>query len=267
MQSLKKIICSLLCLLCLPLSACAPTEEIVAENDVYRILIKDGEFYMEMKNTDNPDSDGEAEAPPVIVFESLAEMKNDILTGQFTELEWREIERFRGGKIVNLDTLLKPIYPNSLNGYSVQWYGEIYSFRLKGPGAYQYSFYPMTEEDFNEAFNLRHERYLENAERVEIDPQTNGKIYINEMFNGDIWKNHLYTKEIDGRIFYIDELYVLDIDYMETFKEVPSNLYIYAPDSAGHYYGLHISTLDEIPSDEWLANFGFAPYVEDTSSP
>ena len=264
----KKVFCLVICLTCILLTACTSAENVVVENDKYKILIEHGQYYLELKETKS-DYDGfgvVCEAPPVVKFKSVAEMKSDIISGEFTIEEWREIKRFGSGKMVNLDTLFTPIYPDSLADYTVWWEGSGYGFDLADDHTeMECKFFMRSKEHYDSSIRACEKYYQSVCDREETDLETNARIYtvLPVTEDGTITKFRVYSKKIEGRMFFVEETHFLDSNCSEDFEEVPSSIKIHASDSEGHYYSLYIYDPADFLSDEWLARFGFVPYVED----
>lgn len=278
MLHLKKVCCLLLCLVCLALTACNSTDVLV-ENEKYKLYTKDGTFYMSIKEVDVEETPEDLfinRAFRSVSFASVAEMKSDILTGNFTEEEWREISWWvkepMEFEIMDLNALLEPVYPDSSIVYpseikcKVAWSRFArYSFSIyEVYGNLTCSLSPSTRET-NETWADRYlnwkdylvEEYSSveaDDVRVEQEAERNATVYYREEY-----KDCIYTIEKDGRLFYVHEEYrLISGTTPGVFKDTPTTTTVYG-EYNGQYYKLKVNSRER-PSIELLTSFGLVPY-------
>ena len=285
MLYLKKVCCLLLCLACVTLAACTPAVNIgannansrpdgtVTENDIYKIYIEDGQWYMDVKEEMEPEKGGFFDGPPpVVVFTSLAEMKSDLLTGQFTDEEWEEIKELGSGELVNLDTLLTSVYPNTLDSYTIEWDRRGYAFRLvDADSETECQLFEVTTDTATDKTVTYHNwlehlvsvySYLERETvRVETEAERNATSYYWTVWDGEEVKDCVYTIEQNDRTFYVHERYSLSGSAIPS-ADVPQSITMYCI-SDNQCYKLVVRRLAERPSVEWLTAFDLVPYVEE----
>jgi len=279
MVKFKKVCCLLLCVVCVALAACSPSEQTVVENDRYKIYTKDGAYYFLFKDSDKSSAgqtDGAVKIPSV-TFKTLAEMKNDILTCSFTESEWGEINRFAEWhpefEICNLNALHAPIYPAPLDGYTVEWFFAFHRFLITDTDSQvlchleerPQEIIEMWAERLNNWTDYRvSQGYVDTHEdiRVEVETERNATSYYWPGGTCDEIKDCIYTIEKDNQVFYIREQYYLYSNNREPSAEIPRAIFLYC-EGGNQSYCLSIYNPTERPSVEWLTSFGVVPYVEE----
>lgn len=260
------------------LSACAPNP--------YQVINEDGQYYIVInqkesapKNTNKTVYEGSEQ--PYIVFESVDEMKNDILSGNYSEEEWGALIRlskfsYFDGKIpiCNLDTLCEPVFPTMYDSYTIRWTGVDYSFKLLDAD----------EKDVRVVVVLSKDEYDKKVERwrnwqdyidtgiydeeidLQIDSEQNAALYSYTYWyfntNGygnalhEAQKDYIYLFEANGNVYYVFEHYAEN-----TSANVPEYVQIYGK-SNDMYFWIAIFDPLERPSREWISSFGLVPYQE-----
>ena len=276
MLYLKKAFCLLLCLACVTLAACTPAgtnsaNRTVTENDIYKIYVEDGQWYMDVKEEKIHTGVGYDPLRNMIIFKSPAEMKSDLLTGQFTEIERNQIKNMGSGKMVDLDTLFSLVYPEDLKGYEVAWYGGWYEFNIKNKASQVICrVVPLSQEEaasrqkryenWIEAYLVGKFSYDYEDIRVETEPERNATIYYyTTRFMGYEVKDCIYKIEDGDRIIVVFESYYLNGNGDASLPTHFECCYIdddqcFFLTSPGGY---------EMPSVEWLTAFDLVPYVEE----
>lgn len=113
----------------------------ILETEFYTLVNQNGNYHLQFHNENqvfvNPEEYNKdlliACGTDVVYFHSIDEMRSDILGGNFTDRELQAISDWYGDgsgriSIVNLSCLYEPTFPETLNGYIVQWDGDSYGF-------------------------------------------------------------------------------------------------------------------------------------------
>ena len=267
-------------------SLCGCAEE--AKPMPYEIVEEDGGYYLVLKGA----YDQEQILNGHVEFESLAEMKNDLETGKFTEEELCWIDRNYPtddkGRVLmpDLSALIEVSYPSEFKDQTISWRGKYYSFMLREK---ENSFvgmcadvdFPSQEEWEEKVDSFKH--YYDNPdehtgiylEKIAEELERNAKVYYTYGYAADeekvtriYHKDVRYTLTLDSKVLYVREFYYRD-HYLGTDPDIPYVVSIRG-EQQGTYFTVSIRDMDERPSVEWLSEFGVKNYVhtaEDTSEP
>lgn len=164
----------------------------------------------------NSQSSGMVAAPHVI-FTSVAEMKNDIQTGNFTEEEAKNVAGFAKDtsgniKVCSVDSLWEPRLPS---GYTaplekIVWSGETYAFYLRGDGGFDAELVQYSQEafDYHLSVNFTNVRYLNEYVKKESRQITSDVTATAYYFDfGDPAMDLMYSFTNDGITYYVQERY------------------------------------------------------------
>lgn len=277
---MRKLLISLICLtLALSvslLSGCSKEKDTVSKP--YEIVVENGNYYLVWNGEPPQIPDKYYYNPlisggylPSISFRSVAEVKNDFETGNFTDEELGILAYYcsdESGKslICNLSKLYEPILPASFDSLSIGWWGGTH---------FRYTFYADENEQrgIMEIYTSAEgrQRYDEQvdlaanfAERTDFDvysettdSERNGKVCFYTSAGVYEWKKVYYELENDGKILHIEETYAL-----EESSTVPCSIAIYGSDN-GIYFAFFLSSFQERPSVDWLCKFGIKLYARD----
>ena len=257
-------ICVIVMLLCF--TACSDTSM------PYQLVKNDDGYYMVFKNTaqENSSSNGSLVAAPKIEFHSLAELRQDIKTGNFTEKELAVIQTFKKDKegnitVCSIDKLYEPTLPEAYPLSHISWMGgKYYTFEYKGISSSYLNFFQFfSKERFDEEREdiQRVATCMPNDVpyvKVEGVHDRNAEVYTRTLKDGEVQTIIIYSIQSEGKTLYIEEAY--------STKEVPEEGVPWCIYLIGEQYGQcfsgYISHLDERPSVEWLSKFGIREYVE-----
>jgi len=286
MMQFKKVCCLWLCVVCVTLAACAPADmlstsgtdaeqdRVVTEDERYKIYVEDGQYYLEFKISEDERSVYLNAIDPQfrdVEFDSLAEMKNDIMTGQFSPRERDHIMTFDPGLIVNPNALLSPVYPENLGDYKVLWNGDWYGFVIEGTdgqGEVNFNLYPHESaarsaelyENWLESYLVEREGYSYEEIRVETESERNATVYYYTTKRNNLeHKDCIYRIDDGDREIYVREKYrkepgdtTFGLEYLDCY---------YMSDN--QCMTMWTYSITERPSVEWLTSFDLVPYVEE----
>ena len=229
---------------------------------------ENGEYYLLMGSNESTDPDDNCFYPvyPVVMFDSVEEMKNDIESLNFTEEELEAIETFDRddeGRIMicDLDQLYQPVFPSDLPEYRVVWKGVNYGFLfgyVNDPNRIEFE---LTSQEYyeREVGNLLDEdNYAEMTPQIEEDRDATVYYYTATVYQDGVHtdverKQVLYTYNKDGNTFYVYEYY--DV----ASNPAPKYIDVYGA-VADKFVHLHVSNLTVRPSIEWLSSFGLEEF-------
>lgn len=238
----------------------------------YRLIERDGKLYIYFENTDTDGSQNGASVSVeslALPFGSFAEMRSDILNGDFSEDELLHIKgnirtcyRKEGElPVCNLDALYQLEFPEGLPEPTIMWTGPDYWQDIESDYAFVTAYH-------SSGYNISREKeyvmidYLLNNENIVVtdvqeEADRNAKVCYYENRRGEN-KSVFYEIEKNNKTYYVCEnFYLWDDDYVEG---VPRTIRIYFEegDYAGYIYVTH---LVERPSVEWLTSFDFYEYT------
>ena len=205
-----------------------------------------------------------------LYFDSLAQMKEKFLTGDFSEKELLIISRWldKNGEmeLPDLDKLYEPVLPEGVTCAEVYWAGDYYSFHLASDqlDPEHTNWLSLVEkEDFEGAEeSLRDSLRFYDVQETPMEDR-NGTCYAYEIHSTrnqqlQIRKKQvlIYTLETDGKTMIVKEEYdVTDtekhLEYVRFYGE-ENGIYF-----SGTLYGRQLN-----PVDQWLMSVGFRPYTE-----
>ena len=268
----KKLLSVFLCAVLLLLTACSTHGEKYAENELYTIYAKDGQYSLVMKQT--PGLSGFEDGSVVRTdpkFSSLAEMREAILTGSFSDMELFAIQRFSkndAGNIIicDINNLYEPVLPKNITIGEVVWHGDSYGFLFDTSRS---TVFPSdTSQDSNygrycsmkyvseESFNRSLKNFTEftQNDNIEIlsqqkDDITGGTIYTYRTYLGYTFQDILYTISDENKTIYVHE------------KRDSDSVTIWGIES-GIYFIVNIAPKGRLDPN-WAFSFGLVPYVED----
>lgn len=233
----------------------------------YLLIKKSGKYYISLDERYH-ESVSCCDIAPVIFFDSVAEMKNRILFGDFTEEELKEIGRFymEDGliPITDISKLYEPLYPDDFNGYTVSWTGSnyYYTFYNTDHTRWEYltisssSYYPEHIEKLMDYKN-QYTEFLSSEcilEKVVSEADRNATAFYFKRPGHIEFKVVIYQFKNRGTTFTIYEKYELDKS-----DSVPRFVKVYG-DYQGMYFYFSMYDLEERPSVEWLSQFGIKKF-------
>ena len=228
-------------------------------------LIQDGEnYYIHLSQTDNNTFNSSGlEVAPSITFHSIEEMKSDILTGNFTEDELKEISRFdrnSSGNIVicNISKLYEPILPNDINEYTISWSGNSYRFNPKSASMAIYH-RAISKEKYDTEVARISDYIINHADHIvsETTSESSRSVTCIEHIRNDRTIQKTFTTLIaDNKTVHIEEFY-----HLETSESTPEYIHVYGLNN-GQYFSVYLARMSTRPSVEWLSQFGIREYVE-----
>ncbi len=245
-------------------------------NDTYDIKKNGDELYLNFhkdyggaSGNTSGGSQGVIPAPDLTVaFESIAQMKACIETGNFTSIQLARMQYFpraSNGKVAvcDPDNLYDFKAPEGLLLKQVVWTGVYYSFSFTPDySAMKYGGYGsiglISQERYEEIAQKADLKSGENANikilSESVDPQTNGTVICYENRNG-VFKQILYT-HTDG-----ENKITIEETYRESDGFEDPSIRVWGNCGEQHFSG-SISALRERPSYEWITSFVLTPYVE-----
>lgn len=255
---------SLITLFC----GCSPKE--------YQLVKKHGNYYIklnkEFETSSSNDNSYIQEAAPLVGFDSIEEMVNDITNGDFTEDELRDISRFKtddAGNILvcDLDSLYVPQFPNTYNHFAIAWSGSSYSFSIQNADGSKHCPFMLWDEAGWQAEFDKTQSWNTGVLRLEVtstqtDTERDGTIYYfpYASFSSDGTieytprKSCVYSFERNGNVYHIIEYYKTDAT-----DAIPSNISIFGISQSQHFF-VFISDPEERPTMDWIAQFGLQEY-------
>ena len=253
-----KTTCGLLFVLCLVfvLMGCR------SESTEYALIHENGHYYVDMNLGPKPKYNAYITAiGGTLRFDSLDEMVRDFQTGNFSEEEFKELEKFYRGddgriEIPNLSNLAEPIAPASLGAYRIHVSGDSWSFNYKPANAKNAHVYISDAVYHNKLVEefLHYEAKLSERNQVAVTqvPERNARVYT-WVANGKTCKRILYSISANETVYYVNELYA------DAEGETIVNVYLWF-EYQGEYLYVTINEPTERPSVEWLTSFGVKPY-------
>ena len=261
----KKLLSVFLCAVLLLLTACSTHGEKYAENELYTIYAKDGEYTLVLKDSvkSQIDAISEAQILEYPVFKSLSDMKRAILAGDISTYELYSLQSGAakdGGSIpiCDVNNLYAPTLPHNISVKDIAWYGEMYLFRLDASAApvdscsISYWTEDRFEKDvkgFTEFTANKNIEILSSA----IDSATGGTIYEYQTRMGT-FTDVLYTLTEGSKVIHVNEMYCNG--------GCPKIVKIWGIDNGVHFNVVIIEPKSR-PTADWLLSFGLVPYVED----
>jgi len=200
-----------------------------------------------------------------IRFDSVAEMKNDILTGNFTDNEWTIIHEstprwipenlFTGIqlKVFNLTNLYEPVCPSTFTVGSIYWnVGSEYSFSLESQSESYFGsqFFVIPQSSYTKTVNKLMDSIQEypNVSIVKIpDYDVAEYHFVDEHKN----KQVIYQFENNGATYTVCETY-----YTKQISGYRSRFLIYGETQGQCFYVSFLEKDQQRPSIAFLSQFG-----------
>lgn len=264
---MKKRIAILL-LLCLLFSLCSCTKklpgEVIARNEHYAVVKREEGYVLRFHTPTirEPLSEGVSISYNVnFYFDSVKEMKQRILTGDFSENDIARIRNMNcnpdGDTVLfDLDHIYQPILPEGMT-YTVRWYGNGYDYDFDGGGIS-----PLTQERFDSAL----EEWKNAVARVNAKetPLTDrdGFLYEwdTESSSGSSYSYRwlLYKLTDNTKTLVVKEDYEMRYSgTKDNIEKTTADVSFYAEDNGIYYYG-YLKEMQE-PLAQRLLSFGMEP--------
>lgn len=212
-------------------------------------------------------------------FDSVSEMKNDILSGNFTEAEFERIGRMKNGSdkimLPNLSCLYEPTFPSSFTGYLVKWCEDTYSFALISDDEVPDDIATSSMADIYK--NIESKVYIDMCQETEYfstldqDFNTEGYDIIYNSERGITEYHHtapneylsnnckiiIYKFSKGGKTMHLREFYT------DENNDTPYSITFCGVDNGVFFSGLikHKKYLIDRPTIEWLSELGIRKYT------
>jgi len=256
------------------ISHAAYMKDVVLYNKQFRIEEKNGEYILHFNGeppevpTFAPGISVSQDAPHVD-FSSMAEMKQDIQSGNFTENELVHIQRFyqkdsKGNVLVcNLNKLYEPISPSSWNMEitNIWWSGLYYSFLLEDHSknaratVQLYGNREAYEQSKNRQLDLS--SLADNPTAIQVQEEDRNATVYKWSNQGVDFKVKTYTIE-DGNTLHVYESYSGNI----ATGNFPLELVSLYGEYQGVFFCVTLTKLKFRPTMDELKAFGIREYVE-----
>ena len=266
---MKKAIIILICVFLLSTLLCGCSfntkETIQYDTPLYSITAKDGLYNLTPKN---PLSDIDASMRwPLPQFQSVAEMRQGIISGSFTEnelyaLSLRSPSAAGGIEICDVNNLYHCTAPADLNLKCITWCGKYYDFAFSGEtvwgGVNCYN-----KEDYTEKYDREYQFFFTNPYITLLKQEENNErsatIYYGNTDVAEL-KFICYEIRVGNKKMFVQEIYRLkhNNDKVEVSSEVPQRVEFWGEENGGYFYG-NFFDFTERPSVEWLSEFGITP--------
>lgn len=248
-------------------AGCSSCED--SSESIYDLVLENGQYYIVPREPLPPypqihDAfvDGTSYG---VNFDSIAQMKQAIETGNFDENELRNISRFEtveDGKIpiCDLSDLYAPLVPESFVTDYVFWEGTSYTCWFDETDDVAICQFELISA---EQFEEERER-LENLEKnskatllsVSEEPERNAKVFTYSGLLERKTVDVVYTIKRESKTLLIREHYS---GPSEEVSDTPESIVIYGVHN-GDYFMAVVSRPKERPSVEWLSAFGVTGY-------
>ena len=264
------------------LSGCSATpplaQQLPKENPVempYDIITENGESYIVLRDSTEAEIIENAtvcELAPIICFDSISEMLQDIKTGNFTEEELYQLKRFKTDDtgrtmICDLSKLWDGCTPDDFDSQRIEWGGSGYSITYYDSESELHATFDctFTKESLDNAI-LEEKAWVNRDGHTMVstsqDTERNATIYIYEYYN------HMYKVKKQNKEIH----YTITGDNMELFvrecyndSDVPRSIDVFG-EKNGYYFCVMLYHLQERPSVEWLSQFGVQDFVETSTT-
>ena len=265
MLTRKHLICFLLCLFCLTTSGCAAKEQLISKTSDYDLVKQNDRYYIKLHDVESASSLMGSIVVEDPEFDSLSEMKQKIMTGNFTEREQQALSlmgiKYEGTiPICDLTNLCEPIFPKGIQYSKVIWFGETYSFVMDSASQVSGCLRVISQETYDRYLQEDFINFLEN-DNITLDSMTEDTVRGGTIYNYHTsittLKAHMFTFTQDDKTIHVFE------DYNSPYDTRPWSVTILGADGK-NYYEVLIFDVTELPTTEWYLTFGLTPYVEDT---
>lgn len=239
----------------------------------YEIVVDDGEYYLIMDSTikdANKEIGTGLTVSPSISFDSIDEMKNDIITGNFTEQELEQLAQFDTDdtgriRLFDLNELYAPICPFKIDSYRVTWDGNSYCFCVDDPNTELHLCHSICSKSYFDEYVNDYSNFLTEHPAIDLvsqstEPDRNAMVYV---YGDNIelqFKFVYYPLTVDNQTLHIGEYYSL----VES-ADIPDYVNILGT-NGDVYFNIQLYHLQERPSIEWLSELGAQEYIETSTS-
>lgn len=265
------IICFMLVLtLFMSMSACSIGESKQSNQADYKIIQKNGEYFILFDDLSTYQEDAQLVQVATISFDSMKEFKDSVTKGQLTEGQKKimanSFQRDSAGAIMVCDfnNLYVPTLPEDGSVNGVVWSGQAYSFGLGFDNKIYGWIKPQTEAQYDERYQNDYIDFFENDKITVTKTETleDGKVATYYSTSAGQLMNIRYTLKTDNQTIVVDKRFCLQMDSpVPTSATVPLRVELYCTSEEGFYY-VYLSGFAEDPTDEWLASFGLQKYVD-----
>ena len=239
----------------------------------YRILEDDGQYYLILGNRSESNANAGSEIQvdalgPVytVHFDSIAEMKSDIESGNFTERELEIISNFDKNEqgriqICDISKLYEPVFPYPFDSYTVYWSGDYYDFTSSISNSEMYAnFNPCSQDYINK--KIDYFTHLENNEGLTVHSKVvddiNNVITYDYTVNDSGLQVHIACHRV---ISNNKELFVVFTNRTNDAVIIPPSIRIYGKENDQCFY-VFIYDPSYVFSIDELSQFGIREYVE-----
>ena len=252
-------------------------DDIYAINDYYKIFREDGRFYLQLTKYgasfytgDDGDLLSSGETPR---FASVAEIKERMIAGDFTEEEIIQITYYGPGKLIkdcmDFDNLYDAVLPLDTHFRCVMW-----------PGGNYYKLYFASYDDLSGYITS-----MDSSEFLHYDEYVNKEYYESNIYFTYIFRKserlsdrnataYYYSQEVprgfndfvdlwyevtdQSKTLYVQECYELS-EYQR--NGIPNEINVLGKDGE-YFYKIVIEETKKRPTEDWLLSFGLKSYVE-----
>ena len=241
------------------------------DTSIYTINEVDGQcklFYKgEPPKLDIPSNFGVSIGLMYPEFQSVEEMRQAIITGEFTEVELIALtfasDAAQGIEICDPDQLYEFNAPEELELQKIKWLGKHYHGQLTGETV-RGSITCYDEEDYSESLAEGYKDFLTNP-NVTITRKYKTINRLASVYYGHTdrakFKYVCYELRAGNKKMYIQEEYLLEIqdDRLPVSSTVPDTVYFWGEENSGYFHGCFFD-FTERPSLKWLKEFGLTPH-------
>ena len=245
----------------------APTEPLI--DLPYEIICNNGEYYLQMEEGVAEENETEgtfSEDGPIIRFDSIDEMFQDIVTGNFTEEELDNLAKFpkaEDGHIVicNPYKLYDAYTPEQSAMKRITWVGYTYGFEFFDIFGGNCSMDCELSDEIKDSIIAD---FASSAKKPNLTVLSEEQI---EDRNATVitWKDGLTEQEKKYLYYTIEEgnkeIFVWEC-YVHSTDTAPGAIVICGTENGVNFYVSLVGELRERPSVEFLMGFGFREYVE-----
>lgn len=234
-------------------------------NNECELIIEEGNFYIvsDWQQIDQNSQSADAmEVVRYIYFDSLTELRADVIDGNFTEKEMLVLAEWANNdgkaRVANVDALIEPVCPVTAGNYVVGMTRENYYFFFANPtDAKSITFHFLTDmlavnEEISKWQNFDTEIQCE-VEKIEIENK--GTSYFYQAKNGANIKVHVYELNNNGKTFYVKETY-----YIDNSATVPYTVKIIGVENE-RYFSVYVTEPTTCPNADWVCSFGLQDYI------
>lgn len=232
-----------------------PTEQSI-ETKQYRLFWENGKSYMEFSTAAPATGNGFLVALEHPRFSSVYEMKQGILSGDFSDAELCALRAYTPSnintvEICNIHSLYEATLPAGIEIEHIELYGKEYTFEFDG-GNISYITQETFEYEVERTYNGSALSDSISITSIEAIADRNAEV-MRYNYGGSEIERVRYTNETSNGMQYI----------LEVYKDgVVSRLCILGTLGNAYYKVNYVENLTQRPSIEWLSAFGLREYVE-----